>query len=240
MKYGDFLLALKDERFLALTALVCNTCYFNITQKHDKMSKRVGVQPHKGDIIKLLRKEKKSNPAIENMENRPGDIADSDEDDDENEMERDAYIVDQRVQSRPVTALSRGFSGIDKKSSFPDSHVRLTMMGSDKDSTVRYGEELSVPRNPSSTHYTDFRNSRQVSAKKEFSIKKLPKVDLSKRSGLDLHQALQANLDPVSEAKKPKIPRVQSSHPALRYSGNKDTRPLTQSRPLLITSAKRL
>lgn len=58
MKYHDFIQCLQDERFLALTVLVCNTCYFEITQKHDKMSKETGFKPHQGDILKLLKKER--------------------------------------------------------------------------------------------------------------------------------------------------------------------------------------
>lgn len=58
MKFEEFLQCLKDERFLALTVLVCNKCYFEVTQKHSNMEKTIGFKPHKGDIIKLEMKEK--------------------------------------------------------------------------------------------------------------------------------------------------------------------------------------
>lgn len=203
------------------------------------MSKRVGVEPHKGDIIKLLKKEKKSNPAIENQEIGPGDIEESEDDEEENQMERDAYIVEQRTVTRPITAFSRALSGFDKKSSIPETMIKGAITASEHEIT-RFGEELSAPRNPSSTHYTDFRNSRLISGKRDFSIKKLPRAETSKRSGLDVHQALQANRDHEEETRKPKIPRVQSSHPALKYGIKNEIRPLTQSKPRLLASSKRL
>ena len=64
MKYEEFMQCLKDERFLALTVLVCNNCYFEVTQKHNLMSKTIGFKPHKGDIIKLEKKVKSSSNQV--------------------------------------------------------------------------------------------------------------------------------------------------------------------------------
>lgn len=250
MKYTDFLQSLKDERFLALTVLVCNTCYFEVTQKHDAMSKRVAVEPHKGDIIKLLKKERKSAAKImPNAQNddqiEEGDI-DDEEEDDENEEEDEAYIVEQKTTvSRPFTSNSRGLSTADKKLSMGDPSLRGTQIGSELN---RIAEELSVPKNPSSTHYTDFRtaNSRLISGNRQFSIKKLPpNIEINKRSGLDLHQAMQMKVDPIMEGhltrSDNRIQRIKSSQALYRVNQNRDLRrPITSQNPRATSSSKKL
>ena len=249
MKYADFLQSLKDERFLALTVLVCNTCYFEVTQKHDNMSKRATVEPHKGDIIKLLKKEKKSAAQIAPVDDdqlEEGEIDDEEDDEDEdNEEEDEAYILEQRTTlTRPFTSMSRGLSIPDKKLSLHDPSFRGTILGSEMH---RIGDEISLPKNPSSTNYTENRTvgSRLISGNRQFNIKKLQSTDSHKRLGLDFNQAMQVKVDPLFETQLTRsdnrIQRIKSSQLLYRVGQNRELkRPTTSQNPRGASSSKKL
>ena len=182
MKYADFIECMKDERFLALTVLVCNQCYFEITQKHDKMSKDAGFKPHKGDIIKLLKKEKLRVAEIEVSEEES-------EDDIDNEEELKTYITEKKPRS---IAGGRGDPATDSKSRISTAH------GYHHQSGQRHLEEQSAYKVPSSTNYTEGRpNSNTLGgrvfsgkySKASFRVTSSHAPSESGRIGLDSYQA---------------------------------------------------
>lgn len=196
MKYQEFIQCMKDERFLSMTVLVCNTCYFEITQKHALMSRKIGFKPHKGDIIKLMKKDE--GPQADD-ENREGSI-EGDDDNSESSEEANAYIRQpsppqsaSRASSRPKVRLGSNLENLQPTD-------RLTELDEEH-------ENSSLPKAGahSSTHYTDGRGlaSRHLSGKREFSIRRHPlNSENSKRSALD---GIANRLKEEDEASNPRL-----------------------------------